>query len=132
MINVLIMRKEQSSNAINEQFLFEVCELNSAISMISGRWKSQIVYSISQGSNRFHLLQKELPNISEAVLARQLKELETHAILVKQEIPNTTPIGVAYKLTNKGADLVPILEQLCDWGKVYAAGKAITSPTSPC
>ena len=80
MINVLIMRKEQSSNAINEQFLFEVCELNSAISMISGRWKSQIVYSISQGSNRFHLLQKELPNISEAVLARQLKESWKHTL----------------------------------------------------
>ena len=58
------MRKENSTNAINEQFLFQVCELNSAIAMISGRWKSQIVYSISQDNNRFHLIKKELPNIS--------------------------------------------------------------------
>ncbi|APZ47354.1 transcriptional regulator [Polaribacter reichenbachii] len=121
------MRKIKSTNYTNEQFLFQVCELNSAIAMISGRWKSQIVYSISQGNNRFHLIQKELPNISETVLARQLKELETHAILVKNEIPNTVPVGIEYVLTNKGLDLVPILESLCDWGKLYANGKEITS-----
>ncbi|MGO3719384.1 MAG: winged helix-turn-helix transcriptional regulator [Mesonia hippocampi] len=119
------MRKEKSTNSINEQFLFRVCELNSAISMISGRWKSQIVYSISQGSNRFHLLQQELPNISETVLARQLKELETHAILIKQEIPDTVPKGIEYVLTSKGTDLVPILEGLCDWGTQYGEGKEI-------
>lgn len=94
--------------------------------MISGRWKSQIVYSISQGSDRFHLLRKELPNISEQVLGRQLKELETHAIIVRREISGTVPAGIRYVLTNKGSDLVPILERLCDWGKTYAAGKELS------
>lgn len=124
---LLIMRKKQSTNYVNEQFLFQVCELNSAIAMINGRWKSQIVYSISQGNNRFHLIQQELPNISETVLARQLKELETHAILIKKEIPNTVPVGIEYVLTNKGLDLVPILESLCEWGKLYADGKKISA-----
>lgn len=121
------MRKENSTNAINEQFLFGVCELNSAIAMISGRWKSQIVYSISKGNNRFHLLQKQLPNISEQVLGRQLKELETHAVIIKKEIPHSVPAGIEYMLTNKGLDLVPILEHLCDWGKIYAGGKEIST-----
>ncbi|MFY1047733.1 winged helix-turn-helix transcriptional regulator [Chryseobacterium sp. GP-SGM7] len=120
------MRKENSTNSMNERFLFQVCELNSAIAMISGRWKSQIVYSISQGNYRFHLLKKELPNISEQVLGRQLKELETHAIIVKKEILDTVPVGIEYVLTNKGLDLVPILESLCDWGKVYESGKEIS------
>ncbi len=119
------MRKEKSTNSINEQFLFQVCELNSALSVISGRWKSQIVYSISHGNNRFHLLKKELPNISEQVLGRQLKELETHAIIAKKTIPDTVPVGVKYVLTNKGNDLVPILENLCEWGKVYSEEKEI-------
>ena len=122
------MRKEQSSNYLNEQFLFQVCERNSAISIVSGRWKSQIVYYISQGNNRFHLLQQKLPGISETVLARQLKELESHAILIKKEIPGTVPIGIAYILTNKGLDLVPILDSLCNWGKIYADGKKISVP----
>ena len=120
------MRKKQSTNFSNEQFLFEVCERNSAINMISGRWKGQIVYYIYQGNNRFHLLQKKLPNISETVLARQLKELESHAILVKREIAGSIPAGIKYILTNKGNDLVPILESLCTWGKLYAGGKEIS------
>ncbi|NLR59409.1 helix-turn-helix transcriptional regulator [Chitinophaga polysaccharea] len=120
------MRKERSTNAMNEQFLFGVCELNSAIAVISGRWKSQIVYSVSRGYNRFHLLKRELPNISEQVLGRQLKELETHAILVKKEIAGTVPTGIEYILTNKGLDLVPILESLCNWGKAYE-GKEIAA-----
>ena len=125
------MRKENSTNAINEQFLFQVCELNSAIAMISGRWKSQIVYSISQDNNRFHLIKKELPNISEQVLSRQLKELETHAIINKKEIPDTVPFGIEYVLTSEGYDLVPILENLCDWGKTYADGKEISVCSKP-
>ena len=125
------MRKKESSNHINEQYLFEVCERNSALSMISGRWKSQIIYHISKGNNRFHLLQQVLPHISETVLARQLKELGTHAILVKREIPDTVPTGVKYLLTNKGLDLVPILDSLCKWGKLYAEGKEISVYTDP-
>jgi DNA-binding HxlR family transcriptional regulator len=119
------MRKKQSSNYINEQFLSQVCERNSALSIVSGRWKSQIVFHISEGDNRFHLLKQKLPKISETVLARELKELEAHAILVKVKIPDTVPIGVKYVLTNKGIDLVPILDSLCKWGKTYAGGKEI-------
>ena len=120
-----IMRKKESTDYANEQSLFQLCERNSAISMISGRWKGQIVYYIYQGSNRFHLLKKKLPDISETVLARQLKELENHAILVKREVPDSIPMGIMYILTNKGHDLVPILESLCNWGKLYAEGKEI-------
>jgi DNA-binding HxlR family transcriptional regulator len=120
------MRKKQSSNYLNEQFLSQVCERNSAISIVSGRWRSQIVFYISAGNDRFHLLLQKLPNISETVLARDLKELESHAIIVKREIPGTTPVGIQYILTNKGYDLLPILDSLCQWGKTYAGGKEIT------
>lgn len=125
------MRKNQSTNYANEHYLAQVCERNSAINMISGRWKAQIVYYIYQGNNRFHLLQKKLPNISETVLARQIKELELHAILIKTEVPDSTPIGIKYVLTNKGTDLVPILESLCNWGKLYAEGKEIVAFSMP-
>lgn len=120
------MRKKNSTNAVNEQFLFGICELNSAVSIISGRWKSQIIYSISEGNNRFHLLKKELTNISEQVLGRQLKELETHQLIIKKEIPDSIPAGIEYILTNKGKDVVPILRNLCEWGKTYADGKEIS------
>lgn len=113
------MRKEQSTNILNEQFLFTICELNTALGVISGRWKAQILLSIQNGDNRFNLLKKELVNISEQVLGRQLKELEKDGILIKRDIPDTTPKGIEYVLTEAGVNLFPILEQLCEWGKKY-------------
>ncbi|MDE1192887.1 MAG: helix-turn-helix domain-containing protein [Arachidicoccus sp.] len=111
------MHKENSSDALNRRFLFKKCELNTALNIISGRWKAQIIHSIHNGHNRFHLLQKELTNISEPVLGRQLKEIETQGIIIKKEIPETTPTGIEYLLTGKGERLIPILDNLCNWIK---------------
>ncbi len=113
------MRKEQSSNSINEQYLFNACGLNLAISKISGRWKTQILLSIVRGHNRFNLLHKKIDNISEQVLGRQLKALEKDNIITKAIIPDSIPIGVEYRLTDLGIELLPILNALCDWGKHY-------------
>lgn len=113
------MRKEQSTNSINEQYLFTACELNSAMALIGGRWKIPILLSISKGNNRFSLLLKDLEYISEQVLGRQIKELEKNSLITKKKIPNTIPLGVEYSLTNRTIELLPILNNLCVWGKQY-------------
>ena len=43
-------------------------------------------------------------------------------------ISSTVPVDRKYILTNKGLDLVPILDSLCSWGKLYADGKEISVP----
>ncbi|WP_313368183.1 winged helix-turn-helix transcriptional regulator [Sphingobacterium mizutaii] len=91
------------------EYLFQVCDLNTAITMIGSRLKDQIVVFISQGHNLFHLLKNELLNILELVLGRQIKELETHSIIIKKEIPDTVPVGIEYVFTNKGLNLIPVL-----------------------
>lgn len=114
------MRKKQSTNFINEQYLFATCGLNLALNKISGRWKVQILLSIYMGHNRFHTLHKNLENISEQVLGRQLKALEKDALIMKNIIPDSTPIGIEYTLTDNGSKLLPILDELCKWGQQYA------------
>lgn len=119
------MKKATSTNSLNEQFLYQTCELNSALTMISGRWKGQIVYSIHLGKNRFSLLKKELPRISDQVLGKQVGELEQHGIIVKRTLSNCTPPSVEYDLTPKGAGIVPVLEGLCEWAKKYSQLKVV-------
>ncbi len=116
------MRKKNSTNFINEKYLHERCALNVAIDVIGSRWVSQIIFSISQGANRFHLMKEELPNISEQVLSRKLNTLEKQNIIIKRAIPDTIPLGVRYILTSKGESLLPIFESLCAWGKSYDLG----------
>jgi DNA-binding HxlR family transcriptional regulator len=115
----ITMRKESSTNAQNEIFLFRTCELNSALSIINGRWKSQLVLCISKGYNRFSLLKKVLPNISDQMLSKQLNALECESIVQKYTIQNSIPAGIEYVLTEKGHALIPILDELCAWGKLY-------------
>lgn len=111
------MRKINSTNTINEKYLFASCEVNSALSVISGRWKVQILLSIYNGNDRFYLLKKDLANISEQVLSRQLKDLVKNGLITKMTIPDTIPIGIEYSLSDKTLTLLPILDQLCAWGK---------------
>lgn len=118
------MRKEQSTNFINEQYLVATCGLNLALNKISGRWKAQILLSIYMGNNRFNTLYKNLENISEPVLGRQLKALEKDALIVKRILPNTTPVGIEYTFTDHGFKLLPILDELCKWGQQYASSNS--------
>lgn len=110
------MKKTTSSNFINTQYLISECEVNYALSVISGRWKLQILLLMVEGTNRFSKIQEALPNISHQVLGRQIRQLEQDCLIVREE-RDETPKRIDYYLTDKAKALVPVIEQLCHWGK---------------
>ena len=50
------------------------------------------------------------------LLSPQLKELEADALVIRKEYPQVPP-KVEYSLTQKAETLLPILEELCEWGE---------------
>jgi len=108
------MRKETSANFVNKQFLVKYCRVNTALDIISGRWKAIIVILISEGVNRFSLLKGKMPNISDQALSKQLKEMEKDSLVYKEVIPEV-PVKVNYHLTAKGEALCPILADMANW-----------------
>ncbi len=58
--------------------------------------------------------------ISTNILANRLKILESEKILVK-EVSETNKSKFVYSLTQKGADLLPIVIEIMDWGAKYNA-----------
>lgn len=54
-------------------------------------------------------------DISTNILAERLKRLETHGI-VRREANQGKPVRYAYQLTEKGADLEPLLRAMVRWG----------------
>ncbi len=55
------------------------------------------------------------------MLTQQLRELEDVGIVERIVYPIIPPPKVEYKLTKSGEKLIPILEELHDWGgKEYA------------
>lgn len=97
----------------------EKCPLNHAMSVIGGKWKVQIVCALNnKGSLRYNELRRKLDGISNAALANALKELEHDGLVIRTEYLEV-PVRVEYSTTELCDRLMPILEQLSDWGEAH-------------
>ncbi|WP_160718133.1 winged helix-turn-helix transcriptional regulator [Chitinophaga solisilvae] len=112
------MRKENSTNAINEQILNSICSTAHTFSVIGGRWKPSIIYRLLEGKMRYHELKKNIPGISERVLVLQLRELEND-LLVERIIYPEVPPRVEYQLTPLGKTMTDMLQHLSEWGSMH-------------
>lgn len=94
------------------------CEKELTLSIISGKWKVVIIYHLGhEGAYRYGALKRLfLGNISNQILAKQLRELEQDGIVERTVYPETPP-RVEYNLTTRGYTLVPIIDSLYEWGK---------------
>ena len=61
----------------------------------------------------FHLF--HIGTISYKTLSATLKELEADGLIHREEYPQIPP-KVEYSLTERGKSLIPILDQMSEWG----------------
>ena len=92
------------------------CPMVRTMNILSNKWTSIIIYMLSDKTLRFGELDFRIENISRKVLTEQLKELESRGIIARVSYPETPP-RVEYSLTEKGQELLPILNQLCELSK---------------
>lgn len=86
------------------------------ISVIGGKWKMVIMYLLAENEIvRFNDLKRQIGAITYRTLSAQLKELEADGLVNRKEYPQVPP-KVEYSLTDKAKTLLPILENLCEWG----------------
>ncbi|MEU8778208.1 helix-turn-helix domain-containing protein [Streptomyces sp. NPDC048606] len=91
------------------------CGIAAAMSVIDGKWKVSLLWVLEGCPRRFGELRRQLPGVSEKVLAAQLRELEADGI-VHREVHDEVPPRVEYSLTPLGQDLSTALEALGEWG----------------
>ena len=104
------------------------CHFELTLQLIGGKWKLLVIYFLSlQEAIRFSQLRRSLPEISERMLVRQLRELEEDG-LVHRKVYGTVPPRVDYSLTPLGVSLVPIMESLKAWGSMYEKSRSQTEP----
>lgn len=121
------MRKSNSTNFENQKILEMSCGLSYAVELLNGRWKVNILWNLIQGVNRYGLLNKSIPGISEKMLTQRLRDLESQGLIVRQDF-KTIPPHVEYYLSESGKTLIPVLNQLCKWGtQVRLTTKSISS-----
>ncbi len=87
------------------------------LSLINGKYKMTILYTLMCfGVVRFNEMKKYIGGISYKTLSSTLKELEADQLVHREEYPQIPP-KVEYSLTSRGKSLIPILDQMCDWGE---------------
>lgn len=86
------------------------------MSLINGKYKMIILYCLMEFKVvRFNEIKKYINTISYKTLSATLKELERDGLVHREEYPQIPP-KVEYSLTPKGRSLIPILDQMCEWG----------------
>lgn len=94
------------------------CGFRIAIEVMGGKWKPYIIYELLDSPKRPSQLQRRMPEASERVIAQQLKELIEYGVVEKKVI-NPVCKHSEYRLTDLGHSLIPIIEQLREWGNNY-------------
>ncbi|MFB3764312.1 MAG: winged helix-turn-helix transcriptional regulator [Methanotrichaceae archaeon] len=93
--------------------------IDATLDVIGGKWKPLIIYELNDETLRFsQLLDKLQPRITQRILTKQLRQLEEDG-LITRKVYTQVPPKVEYSLTELGKSLLPILDQLCEWGSEH-------------
>lgn len=96
------------------------CPVETTLTLIGDKWKVLILRDLMPGTKRFSELRKSVGDVSQKVLAAQLRDMEKSG-LVHREVYAEVPPRVEYSLTPLGRSLKPILDSMWAWGEGYKA-----------
>ena len=99
-----------------------ICPVHATLEMIGGKYKTLILWHLSDRKLRFSELKKAIPGATPKMLTQQLRELEAQE-LIHREVYPVIPPKVEYSLTELGRSLMPVLISMRDWGANYLRSK---------
>ena len=107
------------------------CGIARALDVIGERWALLVVRELILGPKRFTDLRAGLPNVGPDVLSQRLRELDAAGLIRRRTLPPPASARV-YELTERGAELEPVVLALGRWGSgaPMPDGEASMSPDS--
>ena len=100
----------------------EGCPVEAALEVIGGKWKGVILYHLLSETIRFNELRRMIPEITQRMLTKQLRELESDGLILRKVYPEVPP-KVEYSMSDYGKTLAPVIKALQKWGTQHLADK---------
>ena len=97
----------------------ETCPVCRTAEIVCGKWTLLLVRDLAEGRSRFCELERSLQGISPRTLSLRLRALEEEGIVERHTYPEVPP-RVEYALTEKGLALLPLIDDMRDYGKPLA------------
>jgi DNA-binding HxlR family transcriptional regulator len=95
------------------------CSIARSLEVVGERWTLLVLRDLSFGLSRFDELQKSL-GIAPNILTARLRRLEEEGLVERMQY-QPSPRRFAYRLTDKGLGLRPVLFYLAKWGDRHYA-----------
>ena len=92
-----------------------LCPIARTAQVICGKWTILIIRDLASGVKRFNQLERSLHGISPKTLSERLRTLEEEGVVIRQTFAEVPP-RVEYSLTEKGRDLVSVIESMRTYG----------------
>jgi DNA-binding HxlR family transcriptional regulator len=91
------------------------CPLASALDLVGDKWSLIIVRGMFVGHTRYNDFLNGPEKISTNILAQRLRHLECTGLIERLQ-GDAASVSGRYRLTRRGADLLPILQAMAKWG----------------
>lgn len=98
--------------------LFGVCPYRTTQKILSGKWAILILHYLDGQTKRFGQLQRDLGDITQSTLTKQLRYLEEEGLISRTVYPEVPP-RVEYSLTAIGQEFHTVLAEIERWGGKY-------------
>lgn len=95
----------------------QFCPVAKASELLTRRWTPLVLRELISGSAGFNEIHRGVPLMSRALLSRRLKELEAGGVIRRDGTP-------AYRLTEAGAELAPVIVAMGLWGRRWVESAA--------
>jgi DNA-binding HxlR family transcriptional regulator len=93
------------------------CAAVKTLDVIGEQWRLHVLYALQDGEKRFNELKRET-GASSRTLSAALDALQEHGLVARRSEPDA-PVAVYYSLTESGAALGPVFEDIEDWGEQH-------------
>jgi DNA-binding HxlR family transcriptional regulator len=97
------------------------CPVACALDVFGDRWTLLVIRDLILGKSRFKDFVASPEGIPTNILADRLKRLQSHQV-VAQVRDRDGSRHLAYRLTEKGAALRPVVRAMKDWGLAWEEG----------
>jgi len=98
------------------------CTIYKMTDLVGKKWTLCILHELYKGKmcgKRFNELRDQLEDITPKTLSIRLKEFEKEGMITKTVDSSSFPVKCEYSLTEKGEELIEVIQMLKNWGNKW-------------
>ena len=97
------------------------CPVACMLDLVGDRWTLLVVRDLACGKKSFRDFLRSPEKVATNILTDRLNRLVEHG-LVERYLPEEANVREAYRLTEKGKTLIPVLQVMVQWGLEHLEG----------